>query len=172
MFKSKWRKFNNLLMNDTTKTTNNFKIATVIGDVRESEVLVRIVDTAIQRFGKINVLVWVYYFSLILSFNFLIYLQINNAGTTNGFENIENISMKSFDEIMNINVRAVVELTHYCIKHLIETKGVIVNMSSVAGTNSYPNMLPYQISKSALDQFTKCISLEVGSKGVRVNSIK
>jgi hypothetical protein len=44
-------------MNDTTKTTNNFKIVTVIGDVRESEVLVRIVDTAIQRFGKINVLV-------------------------------------------------------------------------------------------------------------------
>ena len=45
-------------------------------------------------------------------------------------------------------------------------------MSSVAGTNAYPNMLPYQISKSALDQFTKCISLEGGSKGVRVNSIK
>ena len=47
-----------------------------------------------------------------------------------------------------------------------------MNISSVAGTNAYPNMLPYQMSKSALDQFTKCVSLEVGKKGVRVNSVK
>ena len=37
--------------------------------------------------------------------------------------------MKSFDDIMNINVRAAVELTHYCIKHLIETKGLNKNHS-------------------------------------------
>jgi NAD(P)-dependent dehydrogenase (short-subunit alcohol dehydrogenase family) len=47
-----------------------------------------------------------------------------------------------------------------------------MNISRISYTNTHPNVLPYIMSKSALDQFTKCISLEVGSKGVRVNSIK
>ena len=53
--------------------------------------------------------------------------KINNAGISSScgkHENIENINMESYDQVIDINVRAVVELTHYCIKHLIQTKGI------------------------------------------------
>ena len=47
-----------------------------------------------------------------------------------------------------------------------------MNVSSVCGTRSFPNILAYAISKSAIDQFTKCVALELAAKGVRVNAIK
>ena len=55
------------------------------------------------------------------------HFQINNAGkrnTIDNTENIENIIMRSYVEVMDINVKAVIELSHYCIKHLIQTKGL------------------------------------------------
>jgi NAD(P)-dependent dehydrogenase (short-subunit alcohol dehydrogenase family) len=47
-----------------------------------------------------------------------------------------------------------------------------VNISSICGTRAFTNLLSYEISKAAIDQFTRCISLELASKGVRVNSVK
>lgn len=55
--------------------------------------------------------------------------------------------------------------------HLIKTQGNIVNVSSVAGPRPNPNRLSYSISKAAIDQFTKCIALELAPKNVRVNAI-
>lgn len=57
------------------------------------------------------------------------------------------------------------------IPHLIKTKGTIVNVSSVNGLRSFPGLLAYNMSKSAVDQFTKCLALELASKQVRVNSV-
>ena len=55
--------------------------------------------------------------------------------------------------------------------HLIETKGNIVNVSSVAGTRSFPNVLAYCVSKAAIDQLTRCSALELAPKKVRVNAV-
>jgi NAD(P)-dependent dehydrogenase (short-subunit alcohol dehydrogenase family) len=82
------------------------------------------------------------------------------------------MTLNDYDEVMNVNVRSVVQLTGTCVPHLIATKGSIVNVSSVCGTRSFPGMLAYGMSKSVLDQFTKSIALELASKGVRVNSVK
>jgi len=57
------------------------------------------------------------------------------------------------------------------VPHLVKTKGNIVNVSSVNGVRSFPNVLAYCMSKSAVDQFTRCVSLELAPKGVRVNSV-
>lgn len=57
------------------------------------------------------------------------------------------------------------------VPHLIKTKGSVVNVSSIAGLRSFPTVLAYCMSKSALDQFTRCIALELGLKGVRVNAV-
>lgn len=73
--------------------------------------------------------------------------------------------------MFNINLRSVFALTQKCLPHLIETKGNIVNVSSVAGTRTFPNILAYGVSKSALDQLTRSAALELASKGVRVNSV-
>ena len=55
--------------------------------------------------------------------------------------------------------------------HLEKTGGNIVNVSSVAGLRPYPGLLPYCASKAAVDQITRCLSLELGPRGVRVNAV-
>ena len=57
------------------------------------------------------------------------------------------------------------------VPYLIKTQGNIVNVSSVNGLRSFPGVLSYNISKAALDQFTRCVALELAPKGVRVNAV-
>jgi len=65
-----------------------------------------------------------------------------------------------------VNVRSVYQLTALAVPHLIKTKGNIVNVSSVAGLRAFPNCLAYCMSKAAVDQFTRCVALELASQQV------
>jgi NAD(P)-dependent dehydrogenase (short-subunit alcohol dehydrogenase family) len=123
----------------------------IVADVSVEADAVRIVESTIKQFGQLNVLV-------------------NNAGILRT-GSIEQTSLEQYDEVMNTNVRSVYHLTMLATPHLIKTKGNIVNVSSVAGTRSFPGLLAYCVSKTAIDQFTKCVALELASKGVRVNAV-
>uniref|UniRef100_A0A914CM00 Uncharacterized protein n=1 Tax=Acrobeloides nanus TaxID=290746 RepID=A0A914CM00_9BILA len=46
-----------------------------------------------------------------------------------------------------------------------------VNVSSIAGPCAFPGVTYYCMSKAAIDQFTKCLALELAPKGVRVNAV-
>lgn len=131
------------------KANPNAKCLLIQADVTKDTQ--KIVDQTIQEFGKIDILV-------------------NNAGIL-ASGSILDIDVEQYDTIMNTNMRSVLQLTKLVIPHLIKTKGNIVNVSSVAGIRSFPNALSYCISKSALDQFTKCIALEMAPHSVRVNSV-
>ena len=112
----------------------------------------RIIAETIKTFGKLDVLV-------------------NNAGIGDATSLASKNLMDTFDKVLNTNVRSIFELTQLAVPHLIKTKGNIVNVSSVAGTRAFASGIPYCVSKAALDHFTKCTSLELAPKGVRVNSI-
>lgn len=84
---------------------------------------------------------------------------------------IEDTSLEQYDRVMNTNMRAVYQLTMLAVPELIKTKGSIVNISSVNGIRSFPGVLAYNISKAAVDQFTRCVALELAPKGVRCNSV-
>jgi NAD(P)-dependent dehydrogenase (short-subunit alcohol dehydrogenase family) len=84
---------------------------------------------------------------------------------------IENTSDESWDDMMNVNVRAAFRLMRTAMPHLIERKGNVVNVSSVTGLRSFPGVLAYCVSKSAVDQLTRCSALEVAAKGVRINAV-
>ena len=58
-----------------------------------------------------------------------------------------------------------------CVPHLIETRGNIVNVSSVGGSRPSPGLLVYGMSKSALNMMTSSVALELAPKGVRVNCV-
>ncbi len=95
---------------------------------------------------------------------------INAAGIiSNG--SIENTTLDDWDEMMNINLRVVFNMMQKCVPHLEKTKGCIVNVSSVAGIRSFPNVLAYCVSKAATDQLTRCSALELAPKGIRVNAV-
>ena len=84
---------------------------------------------------------------------------------------IENTSLEAWDEMMNVNVRAPYQLMQKALPSLIERRGNIVNVSSVTGLRAFPGVLAYCVSKAALDQLTRCASLELAAKGVRVNAV-
>jgi len=97
-------------------------------------------------------------------------ILVNNAGVLLA-PGIETISMADIDTSMDINLKAAVLLSQLCLPHLIASKGSIVNVSSIAGLRAYPGALAYKMSKAALDQFTRCLAMEVAGTGVRVNSV-
>lgn len=123
----------------------------IIADINKEEDIDMIIESTILHFQKLDILV-------------------NNAGIL-GHGNIETTSLEQFDNIMNTNARGPYYLTMLAVPYLIENKGTIVNVSSVAGLRSFPDILSYSISKAALDQFTRCVALELAPKGVRVNSV-
>lgn len=121
----------------------------IIADVtKDAE---RIINETVAHFNKLDVLV-------------------NNAGIFD-LSNITTITNESFNRLLDTNVRSVIRLTQLAIPHLEKTKGNIVNVSSVASIQALTFCLGYCMAKAALDQLTKCASLELGPKGIRVNSI-
>jgi NAD(P)-dependent dehydrogenase (short-subunit alcohol dehydrogenase family) len=124
---------------------------TIEANLADTAAAARVVEGAVNGFGGIDVLV-------------------NAAGhISNG--TIENTSLEAWDEMMNVNVRAVFQLMQKALPSLIERRGSIVNVSSVTGLRAFPGVLAYCVSKAALDQLTRCASLELASKGVRVNAV-
>lgn len=111
----------------------------------------RIIDETIKKFGKIDVL-------------------INNAGVTI-LATVERALLNDFDTIVSTNVRAALQLTQLAIPHLIESHGNILNVSSVFSMRPIVRFTSFCMTKSAMDQFTRCAALELAPKGVRVNSV-
>jgi NAD(P)-dependent dehydrogenase (short-subunit alcohol dehydrogenase family) len=123
----------------------------VVADLTSASDVEHAVRETVAAFGGIDVLV-------------------NTAGTT-GWGGIEAMSLGQWDRIMNTNLRSVVALTQQALPYLIERKGSIVNVTSVAGIRAYAGMLAYCVSKAAVEQLTRCVALDVAPKGVRVNAV-
>ena len=124
---------------------------TIQADLSAEHEAGRVVSETVKTFGGIDVLV-------------------NAAGHISS-GTIENTSLNAWDDMMNVNVRAPFQLTQKALPNLIERRGNIVNVSSVTGLRAFPGVLAYCVSKAALDQLTRCASLELAAKGVRVNAV-
>lgn len=95
---------------------------------------------------------------------------INAAGIIlNG--TVENTSLKDWDRMFEVNLRAPFYLMRCSVPHLAKRKGAVVNVSSVNGLRAFPNVLAYCVSKSGVDQLTRCAALELAPKGIRVNAV-
>ena len=135
---------------DEIKKLNGESLS-IVADVTSPNECENIVNTAVDKFGKLDVIV-------------------NSAGIiANG--TIENTSLQLWDDLYNINVRSIFCLMQLGMPHLIKTKGNVVNVSSVNGYNSFPNTIAYCSSKAALNMLTRCAALEMASRGVRVNAV-
>jgi len=125
---------------------------TVSGDMTRSEDLDRLVQETLSKFHRIDILV-------------------NNAGLFKGAP-LHEISDEQYDEMMNINMRAVFQLTRRVLPVMMEQKsGNIIHISSILGIIAVPQVAVYNISKGALNQFSRSIAVEYGSYGIRSNSI-
>jgi NAD(P)-dependent dehydrogenase (short-subunit alcohol dehydrogenase family) len=125
--------------------------STVTADVTEAAAPSRIVAAALEQMGGLTTLV--------------------NAAGIIGNGSIETTTDEEWDTMMDINARAPFRLMRAAMPALIESKGSVVNVSSVTGLRSFPGVLAYCVSKSAIDQLTRCAALEVAAKGVRINAV-
>jgi NAD(P)-dependent dehydrogenase (short-subunit alcohol dehydrogenase family) len=141
---------NQVALDDLYASDGN-DVLRISADVTDSDGMGRVVEDVIRTFGRLDVLV-------------------NAAGHISS-GTIENTDLAAWDALMNVNLRAPFRLMQLCAPHLIETKGNVVNVSSVTGLRSFPGVLAYCVSKAGLDQLTRCAALELAAKGVRVNAV-
>ncbi|XP_074658120.1 L-xylulose reductase-like isoform X2 [Tubulanus polymorphus] len=101
-------------------------------------------------------------------------LLVNNAALIKPDGPLLNVTEQSFDEIMNVNVKSVINVTQVVAKNLIDRKipGSIVNISSIGSIRGFDLKVDsYIMSKAALDAMTRLGAVQFGPHGIRVNSI-
>ena len=98
-------------------------------------------------------------------------ILVNNAGLFNGAP-LHEISDLEWDKMMNINIRSVFQLTKRVLPAMLsKKKGSIIHISSILGLIAVPQVAAYNVSKGALNQFSRSIAVEYGPSGIRSNSI-
>jgi NAD(P)-dependent dehydrogenase (short-subunit alcohol dehydrogenase family) len=120
-------------------------------DVTATDAPTRIVNTAIDAFGYIDVVV--------------------NAAGVIASGPLEATTDEVWDTMMAVNLRAPFRLMREAAPHLKARKGTVVNVSSVNGLRSFPGVLAYCVSKAGVDHLTRCAAIEMAPLGVRVNAV-
>ncbi len=95
---------------------------------------------------------------------------INNAGCAfNG--NLVEMSLEKWQEIIQINLTSVFQICSSIVPQMRKNGGLIINVSSHASYNAFPQWGAYCVSKSALSMFTKCLREEERSNSIRACTI-
>ncbi|HZZ13609.1 MAG TPA: glucose 1-dehydrogenase [Paraburkholderia sp.] len=126
------------------------KAVAVRGDVSKAADAQGIIDTAVETYGQLDILV-------------------NNSGVYE-FSPIEEITEAHFHKHFNVNVLGLLLITQAAVKHLGEG-GSIVNISSVVSRITPPGSAVYTATKGAVDGITGVLARELGPRKIRVNSV-
>ena len=128
------------------------EVLTVAGDVAVAEDGKRLVEAAIERFGRIDYLV-------------------ANAGVSmwTAFAEIEDVAL--FRTLMEVNYLGAVHCVHPALPHLKKSKGFFVAISSIQGQVGVPLHTGYSASKHALQGFCDALRMEVADSGVGVMTV-
>ncbi|CAI6080126.1 3-oxoacyl-[acyl-carrier-protein] reductase FabG [Paenibacillus sp. JJ-100] len=97
-------------------------------------------------------------------------ILVNNAGIGQ-ILGLEEMTEESFEEVMNINVKAPLFVTQQAVPRLRDG-GCIINISSFVTRVASPGVFAYSMTKGAMDTFTKMLAKELGSRQIRVNAIQ
>jgi NAD(P)-dependent dehydrogenase (short-subunit alcohol dehydrogenase family) len=121
-------------------------------DVSQKADVDALVAATIAEFGRIDIL-------------------INNAGVTHAADFLD-LTEDDFDRVLRINLKSMFLCGQAVARQMVKQQsGCIINMSSVNAELAIPNQVPYVVSKGAINQLTKVMSLSLVSHGIRVNGI-
>lgn len=124
----------------------------VEADVTDEEHVHRIIGTAVEVFGGLDVLV-------------------NNAACCSVDEPVHTTSQADFDRLISVNVKGPFMLCKHAYPHLCERSGCIVNVSSMAGVQGERHHAVYAATKGALNSMTKSMAVDYGADGIRCNAV-
>ena len=121
-------------------------------DVSNAEQVEDVVKQAIEKFGKIDVLV-------------------NNAGITKD-NLLMRMSEEEFDKVLEINLKGTFIVTKAVTKYMMKKRqGAIINLSSVVGVAGNAGQCNYSASKAGIIGFTKSVAKELASRNIRANAV-
>jgi glucose 1-dehydrogenase len=129
------------------------------GDVSQEQTCIGIVNAAVKKYGRIDVLV-------------------NNAGINGPEKKSAEVTSEEWDEVNGINLKGCFMCSREVLKQMLNQRGKepasdysIINISSVHQTTPMPLAAPYAASKGGMEMLTKTMALEVADKGIRINGI-
>jgi len=126
-------------------------LVAAVADVTDDAQLEKVLVEAAAHFGPPDVLV-------------------NNAGITGGPKatTLHETPPELVDRVLDVNLRAVIRLSAAVLPSMLERRrGVIVNLSSIAGLVAFPARAAYSITKAAIIQVTRTIAVDYGHLGIR-----
>jgi 3-oxoacyl-[acyl-carrier protein] reductase len=129
--------------------------AAVRGDVSSEADTARMVQTVMETYGRLDILV-------------------NNAAAPHGQDrgDIEHVPLLAWDRVMGINARGAFLMCRAAVPVMrAQGWGRIVNISSVAGVQGFPYRGAYSASKAAIIGFTRSLALDIAASGVTVNAV-
>jgi NAD(P)-dependent dehydrogenase (short-subunit alcohol dehydrogenase family) len=127
------------------------KCVAIAGDIQDEAHCQSIIDKAVKEFGKVDILV-------------------NNAAFQMSREDISEISTEEFDRTLKTNLYAMFWLTKAVVPHMPKG-GAVINTSSIQADTPGPQLLPYAMTKAAIQNFTGGLAQMLGKKGIRANCV-
>jgi NAD(P)-dependent dehydrogenase (short-subunit alcohol dehydrogenase family) len=122
-------------------------------DVSNEEDVKGMIEHAVKTFGRLDCL-------------------MNNAGGGSGYTDIDKVDLQRFDQIIAVHVRGALAGMKYAVPVMAQQKsGSIINVASVNGSRAGLGGHYYSAAKAALIHLTRCAVVELGEKGIRLNSI-
>ncbi len=122
-------------------------------DVTEERDVAALVDAAVASCGRLDVM-------------------INNAGIAGRYGSIASLDLSRFERTVAVVLKGVVLGTKYAAQAMLrQGHGSIINTGSIAGSRAGYGPHDYSAAKAGVVHFTRCVAMELGEKGIRVNSI-
>ena len=119
-------------------------------DVRDLPAMQAAADEAVRRFGGIDVVV-------------------ANAGIAS-YGSVQQVDPEAFKRLLDVNVLGVFHTVRAALPSIIDRRGYVLIVSSLAAFAAAPGLAPYNASKAAVEQFANALRLEVAHHGVAVGS--
>ena len=120
-------------------------------DVGSKDQVDGLVSATLARHGRVDVLV-------------------NNAGIFRAADFLE-VTEADFDEVLRVNLKGSFLVGQAVARAMVAAGGSIVNMSSVNGVLTIPNIASYNVSKGGINQLTRVMALALADKNIRVNAV-
>ena len=133
--------------------SEGFKVSFAACNVSRKAEVERAVATAVNEFGRLDVLV-------------------ANAGIVHAADFLD-LEEADFDRVIAVNLKGIFLAGQAAARQMVKQGGggAIINMSSVNAILAIPNQVPYVVSKGAINQLTKVMSISLAGHGIRVNGI-
>jgi len=141
------------------EATEDSNIRMFAGDLREKLAIANLLSVTLEAFDEVDILV----------------NGARNVAWTNPLDPDDNTMMEMLDQ----NLMATLKLSQLVARRMIKAGkatdkpciGTIVNLSSIAGRRTRPELMAYSISCAALDQMTRSLALTLAPERIRVNAV-